>query len=145
MTRAGKEPAEDVKRAFRRAIELAGLKAHRVEMFKTEGSSGRIVMGSANPEGWPQECPAIEMSTLVNFNGEVGRVDIRCAATDEDHLLSAFSARTLRACSCELDDLPATLKAVWAERQLIIDLVKQGKLTSAFVGRWTWESPDPSI
>ncbi len=52
MTRSGKEPAEDVKRAFRRAIKLAGLKAHRVEMFKTEGSGGRIVMGSANPEGW---------------------------------------------------------------------------------------------
>ena len=101
-------------------------------------------MGSANPEGWPHKCPAIEMNTLVDFNGEVGRVDIRCAATDEDHLLSAFSARTVRACSCELEDLLATLKAVWAERQLIIDLVKQGKLTSAFVGRWTWEAPDPS-
>jgi hypothetical protein len=145
MTRAGKEPAEDVKRAFRRAIEMVGLKAHRVEMFKTERSSGRIVMDSANPEGWPHECPAISMSTLVNFSGEVGRVDIRCAATDEEHLLNALSARTVRACSCELDDLPATLKAVWAERQLIIAMGKQGKLTSAFVGRWTWESPDPSI
>ena len=144
MTRAGKEPAEDVKRAFRRAIELAGLKAHRVEMFKAEGSRGRIIMGSANPEGWPHNCPAIEMSTLVEFSGEVGRVVIRGAATDEDHLLSAFSARTVRACSCALEDLPATLKAVWAERRLIIDLVKQGKLTSAFVGRWTWEAPEPS-
>jgi hypothetical protein len=38
MTRAGKEPAEDVKRAFQRAIELAGLKAHRVEMFKAGGA-----------------------------------------------------------------------------------------------------------
>ena len=144
MTRAGKEPAEDVKKAFRRAIELAGLKAHRVKMFKTEGSGGRIVMASANPGGWPHNCPGIEMSTLVDFNGGVGRVDIRCAASDEDHLLSAFSARTVRACFCKLKDLPATLKAVWAERQLIIDLVKQGKLTSAFVGRWTWEAPDPS-
>ena len=145
MTRAGKEPAEDVKRAFRRAIEMVGLKAHRVEMFKTEGPSGRIVMDSANPEGWPHECPAISMSTLVNFSGEVGRVDIRCAATDEDHLVVGFSARTVRNCSCDLKNLPATLKAVWAERQIIVDLVKQGKLTSTFVGRWTWEAPDLGI
>ena len=85
------------------------------------------------------------MITLVSFSGKVGRVEIRCAATDEDHLLSAFSARTVRACSCELEDLPATLKAVWAERHLIIDLEKQGKLTSAFVGRWTWEAPESSF
>ena len=145
MTRAGKEPAEDVKRAFRRAIELTGLKVHWVKMFKTEGSSGRIIMGSANPDDWPHKCPAIEMNTMVDFNGEVGRVDIRCAATDEDHLVVGFSARTVRNCSCELHDLPATLKAVWAERQAIVDLVKQGKLTAAFVGRWTWEAPDPGI
>jgi hypothetical protein len=145
MTRAGKEPAEDVKRAFRRAIELAGLKVHRVEMFKTEGFTGRIILGSANPEGWPHKCPAMEMSTLVGFGGEIGRVDIRCAATDEDHLVSGFSARTVRNCSCELKDLPVTLKAVWAERQAIVDLVKQGKLTSAFVGHWTWEAPDMGI
>jgi len=145
MTRAGKEPAEDVKRAFRRAIKLAGLKAHRVEMIKTEGFTSRVIMGWANPEGWPHKCPALEMNTLVNFNGAVGRVDIRCSATDEDPVLNVFNARTVQNCSCDLKDLPATLKAVWVERQLVIDLEKQKKLPPAFVGRWTWETPDMDI
>ena len=42
MTRAGREPAEDVKRAIRRAIEFAGLEVSEVRMFKTEGLHGRI-------------------------------------------------------------------------------------------------------
>ena len=97
MARAGKEPAEDVKRAFRRAIELTGLKAHRVEMIKSEG---------------------------------INRPN-------------TFVARTVRGCSCQPRDLPATLKAVWAERQVIMDLEKRGELAdSKFVGRWTWETPD---
>ena len=143
MTRAGKEPAEDVKRAFRRAIKLAGLKVHRVEMHKTEGVNGRLILGSANPEGWPHECPALGMSTAVDFGGNVGPVTMRCAATEEDPLPNTFIARTVRGCSCQLQDLPATLKAVWAERQVIIDLVKRGELVeSKFIGCWTWETPD---
>ena len=51
MTRAGKEPAEDAKRAFVRAIKQAGLRVHRVEMFKGGDTPGRFVFGTANPEG----------------------------------------------------------------------------------------------
>ena len=142
MIRAGKEPAEDVKRAFVRAIELAGLKVHFVQMIRGEHVAGRFIMGAANPVGWAHECPAIGLHTFVDFTGEVGPVEIRCSATDQDPLMNMFVTPTVRHCSCELASLPETLPAVWKERQVVIDRVKQDKLDSRFVGRWVWEAPE---
>lgn len=141
MTRAGKEPAEDVKRAFVRAIERIGLKVHRVQMFTGEPAEGRFIMGSAKPEGWAHECPAIGMRTFVDFTGEIGNVEIRCSATDEDPLMNMFSAPTLRHCSCDLGSLPDILQAVWDERRRVIDWAKQVDQDSRFVGRWVWQAP----
>ena len=53
MTRAGKEPAEDLKRAIRRAVELAGLEVHGASMFKSPALDGRIVRVEVSPAGWP--------------------------------------------------------------------------------------------
>ena len=142
MIRAGKEPAEDVKRAFVRAIALAGLQVHRVQMFQGAGVAGRFVMGSANPDGWAHECPVIGMHSFVDFTGEISAVAIRCSATDQDPLMNVFLAPTIRDCSCALENLPETLQAVWAERQVVIDWVTQVKLASRFVGRWVWEAPE---
>ena len=142
MTRAGKEPAEDAKRAFVRAIKQAGLRVHRVEMFKGGDTPGRFVFGTANPEGWAHECPAIELRTFVDFTGEIGPVEIRCSATDDDPIMNVFSAPNLRGCSCELAALPETLEAVWQERQAVLDWVKQAERDSRFVGRWVWEAAE---
>ena len=100
MTRAGKEPAEDVKRAIRRAIELAGLKVHDLRMFKSTAVDGRIVVGAASPAGWPHEPPAIGLNALVGFDGAIGEIEIRCAATDGDPLMEAFRALLIQQCNC---------------------------------------------
>jgi len=139
MTRKGKKSAEDVKKAFVRAIELAGLKVDFVQRFKGEVVARQLVIGTAKPEGWPHKSPPIEMHALVDLTGEIGAVDIRCSATDQDSLKNIFGAPKLRDCSCELEDLPETLQAVWAERQVVIDRVKQGGDGSRFVGRWVWQ------
>ena len=89
MTRAGKEPAEDAKRAIRRAFEVVGLETREVRMFKSSTSEGRIVLGTASPTGWPHELPAIELLVWVGFDGSVGEADIRCAATDGDPLMES--------------------------------------------------------
>lgn len=141
MIRAGKEPAEDVRRAFVRAIELAGLKVDRVRMFTGQSVAGRFIMGTAKPESWTHESPALGLQTFVDFTGEIGKVEIRCIATDADPLMNVFAAPTLRHCSCELESLPETIQAVWAERRLVIDWVQQGERDSRFVGRWVWEVP----
>ena len=96
MTRAGKEPAEDVKRAVRRAVEMAGLQVRGLRMFKSPGLDSRVVHGGASPADWPYEQPAIELAVVVGFDGEVSEVQVRCSATDGDPLMDAYSRRTCR-------------------------------------------------
>jgi hypothetical protein len=139
MTRAGKEPTEDVKRAFRRAIEFAGLDVCTVRMAKMDQSDGRWVVGTAKPTWWKHELPAIEVSALVKFSGEVGPVDIRCAACDDDPIAHVFDAPRLQDGHCSLAELPQVLKEVWAARGSVLQRWKNGERPPLQDGRWTWK------
>ena len=138
MTHAGKEPAEDVKRAIRRAVELAGLKAARIAMFKSTEADGRIVLGAASAADWPHELPALELWAVVGFDGTVGEVEIRCAATDGDPLMEMYNAPLLQRCNCRLADLPVTLKEVWIARREVIARLEAGESPPIFDGKWNW-------
>jgi hypothetical protein len=138
LTRSGKEPAEDVKRAIRRAIELAGLEVREVRMYKSPGLSGRLVMGEAGPAGWPHDQTAIELLGVVGFDGSVGEIEIRCTATDGDPLMEMFSAPHLQHCHCRLADLPTTLKEVWVARRDVMARINAGEAAPIFAGRWHW-------
>ena len=138
MTRAGKEPAEDVKRAIRRAIKFAGLEARDVRMFKSPGLDGRIVLGSASPAGWPYDLSAIELFAMVGFDGAVGEVQVRCTASDDDPLMGAFIAPHLQRCQCRLVDLLPTLKEVWVARRDVIARLAAGEVPPIFDGKWNW-------
>jgi hypothetical protein len=144
MTRAGREPTEDVRRAFRRAIEFAGLDVHKIQMMKSDESGGRVVFGWAKPEWWQHDCPAIEMSTLVKFDGHVEMVNLRCAACDDDPDAHVFDAPHLQGCLCSLAELPQVLKEVWAARGSVLRRWQDGEPLPIHDGRWTWAQPDPS-
>jgi hypothetical protein len=139
LTSAGKEPAEDAKRAFRRAIELAGLDVHEVRMLKSEGLNGRMILAAGKPPKWPHDLPAIEMVAVVGFDGVTGEVEIRCAATDGDPVLETFNAPLLQHCSCPLASLPTTLKEVWIARREVISRLKAGESPPIFDGKWSWK------
>jgi hypothetical protein len=138
LTRAGKEPAEDVKRAIRRAVELAGLEMREVRMFKSSELDGRIVLGAASPAGWPHELPAISLLAVVGFDGSIGEIDIRCAASDGDPLMETYSAPHVQRCHCRLPDLPTTLKEVWVARREVIARLEAGEAEPIFDGKWNW-------
>jgi hypothetical protein len=138
LTRAGKEPAEDVKRAIRRAIEIAGLETQKVRMFKAPAADGRVVFGTGSPAGWPHDVSAIELFAVVGFDGSVSAVDIRCAATDGDPLMEVYNAPYLQKCRCPLADLTVTLKEVWVARREVISRLAAGETPPIFDGKWTW-------
>ncbi len=144
MTRAGREPTEDVKRAFRRAIESAGLNVCILRMAKLDDVGGRWVMGGAKPAGSKHDQPVIEIHTLVKFSGEVGLIEIRCLACDEDPILHAFDAPRLRNCRFDLAELPQVLKEVWTDRARVVQRWKNGESLPIREGRWTWASAEVS-
>ena len=137
MTRAGREPAEDVKRAMRRAIKLAGLEVRELRMFKSPVISSRILMGNASPLDWPHEQPAISLLAAVGYDGAIGEVEIRCAATDGDPLMELYRAPRLQRCTCLLAALPTTLKEVWVARREVIARMEAGEAEPIFDGKWT--------
>ncbi len=138
MTRAGKEPAEDVKRAIRRAIELAGLQVREIRMSKIREMESRAIRAAASPAGWPHELPAVGLHTMVGFDGSIGEIDIRCAATDGCPLLEMLTAPHLQQCCCSLSELTTTLKEVWIARRDVIERMKLGEADPIFAGRWNW-------
>jgi len=144
MTKAGREPTEDVKRAFRRAIEFVGLEVWKVRMIKTDEHGGRWVVGWAKPEWWKHDSPAVEIQTFVKFSGKVETVEIRCMACDDDPVAHALDAPHVQDCCCGLAELPQVLKEVWAARGSIVQRWKDGECPPIYDGRWTWEQADPS-
>lgn len=138
MTRAGKEPAEDVKRAIHRAIELAGLEVRDLRMLKSVGQEGRIVLGAASPAGWPHDLPPIALYAFVKFDGSIGEIDIQCGATDGNPLMEVFTAPHVQQCKCRLADLPKTLKEVWVARREVIARLAAGEAAPIFDGKWSW-------
>ena len=138
MARAGEEPAEDVKRASRRAIVFASLDVCTVRMVKMDQSDGRWVVGTAKPTWWKHELPAMEVSAVVKFSGEVGPVDIRCAACDNDPIAHVFDGPHLQHGHCSLAKRPQVLKEVWAARGSVLQRWRNGELPPFQDGRWTW-------
>lgn len=145
MTHAGKEPADDAKRAIRRAIELVGLEVRELRMCKSTRLDGRIVLGAASPAGWPHDLPAITLLAVVGFDGSIGDIEIRCAATDGDPLMEMYSAPRVQQCSCQLADLSTTLKEVWVARREVIARLKAGEAEPIFDGKWNWAAGMPPL
>jgi hypothetical protein len=141
MTRAGKEPAEDVKRAIRRAIALAGLEVRDIRMFKSPELDVRIVLGSASPVDWPHELPAIGLTATVGFDGTIGDIEIRCVATDDDPLMQTYIAPHVQSCKCRPSDLSTTLKEVWVARRQVMARCQAGEEGPIFDGKWNWAIP----
>jgi hypothetical protein len=141
MTRAGKEPAEDVKRAVRRAIEFAGLQAGGVRMVKSARDGGRWVHGQARPDGWGHDCPPMSVLVLIKFDGEVERARVLCSATKDDPAMAVFDTPNVQHCWCDLADLPRVLKEVWAARGEVLRRVESGEPPPFWEGGWPWDVP----
>ena len=109
-----------------------------LRMFKSTTLEGRIIVGAASPTDWPHDSPAIGLLAVVKFDGSVGQIQIRCAATDGNPLMEMFRAPHIQQCNCRLADLPTTLKEVWVTRREVIDRVEAGEAAPIFDGKWKW-------
>ena len=94
-------------------------------------------MGTANPDDWPHELPAVEVRTTVGFDGSVDRVTVHCGASDGDPMAELWTAPHVQQCDCDLADLPRTLKE-FGLPAVRYGEVQRGVKGPIFDGRWKW-------
>jgi len=140
MMRAGREVAEEVKCRLEEACRGAGLVVGESQFCLTLDRKARWVLVDASPSDWPHALPAVDLLTIVWVSGGVDVVQIRCLATDEDPTVAIRKAPTLRECFVSLDLLSATLKAVLAERKIVMALMVEDR-KPPFALKWKWAVP----
>ena len=126
MTRAGREPAEDVKRRLRVVCEELGLKVTDAHMHMIKDAGVRIVHVGASVAGWEHDSPTASLMARVKLTGQWPEfVDIRCCATDEDPVRLDSPWMTGRG-MVPFDELVEQLGETLEEREQVIAAVKMG-------------------
>ena len=140
MTRAGREPAEDVKRRLVCAAQEVGLTAVNACMHL--GPNARIIhVGASFPE-WPYESPTVALMARIPVTGlwpEV--VDVRCCATEGDPAQTDGPWMKGRD-NVPFPDLVGQLQATLEERQQVIASTKAGIPGPYRFERSVWERVD---
>lgn len=126
MPRAGREPAEDVKRRLVCACQEMGLTVASATMHQIPEANARIIHVGASFPNWPYESPTLAVMARVPVSGLwPDFVDIRCCATDGDPAQTLgpwMSGRGRVAFSELVDQLQATLD----ERERVIAAIMVG-------------------
>ncbi len=83
--RAGREPAEDVKKRIVAACQEVGLKIQSARMYLRYDQGDRVIYVSAVTPGGPFRRSNLDISAIVVIDGHwSGRLEIRCAAAQDD-------------------------------------------------------------
>ncbi len=143
MSRAGREPAEDVKRRFVTACQEVGLVVENANMHLMKDQGVRLIHVAASIADWPQETPMLSVMAQVGIQGQWPEtVDIRCtAATGETIGLSSpwMKGRGEVPFQQLIDQLGETLK----EREEVIAMVAEGVSGPYVFEQSVWETFDP--
>ena len=141
IMRAGREPAEDVVRTLKRACQDAGLIVKRTMARLTEDREARTILVSASPPNWPHSTPMVSLMTSVKISGDVAGIRLQCRGTDEDPLVSVFTAPVLRGCEAPLQEVADTLENILLDRVHVGRLLAEGRTPPFITGDWTWAIP----
>jgi len=143
MTRAGKEPAEDVKRRFVSACQEVGLEVSNANMYLMKELGVRIIDVGASIPDWPEEKPMLSLMARVGVNGQWPEtVDVRCTAktSDADILGGPWMKGRGEVPFAELiEQLGETLR----EREQVIAMAAEGIPGPYVFGQTTWDTFDP--
>ncbi len=142
MTRAGREPAEDVKRRLVTACQEVGLTVTNASMHLTKELGARVVHVEGKVAGWSHEAPTLSTLAIVKETGDWPKtIDIRCVASDEDPAMLSgpwMKGRRAVAFGELIEQLQETLK----EREMVIAAAKSGIAGPYKFQRSVWEQVD---
>jgi len=142
LTRAGREPAEDVKRRLMAACQEVGLTVASARMYLSKEAGARFVQVEGRVAGWSYEVATLSISAIVKQTGDWPEsVDIRCIGSNEDPALLRgpwMKGRNEVAFGELIEQLQETLK----EREMVIAAAKSGVAGPYKFARSIWEQVD---
>ncbi|MBC8874712.1 MAG: hypothetical protein H8E44_35190 [Planctomycetes bacterium] len=142
MSRAGREPAEDVKRRFVTACQEVGLDIQSANMIRNRDDGSRLILVGAVPSGWAHDTPMLSLMTNVSSSGDWTRtVDVRCVATDEDPATAQAPWMQGRG-EVPLGELIEQLRETLAEREQVMAAIKAGQRGPFEFQRSVWKIVD---
>jgi hypothetical protein len=143
MTRAGREPAEDVKRRLVTGCQEVGLQVASARMHLLKDQGVRVIHVESSLENWPHGTSMVSLMATITVNGEWSQtVDIRCCATDDDPVqMNApwMKGRGNVPLGCLVDHLRETLD----EREQVIAAIKLGVAGPYAFERSVWDVFNP--
>ena len=126
MTRAGREPAEDVKRRVVSACQEVGLTAIEATMRLLPSGGVRLIYVGASFPDWPYETPTVGIMASVPVTGMWPEtIDIRCCATEGDPART-FGPWLRSRMNAPFVELVEQLQATLEERTQVIAAAKAG-------------------
>jgi hypothetical protein len=142
-TRAGREPAEDIKRRLVHICREAGLKVATARMYLREGQGDRLILIGATKPGANDDRWIVSIITPVSTCGEwSGEVDIRCSIAPEDLLTHLRSGLVMRGRSAvPFEDLARQLRDTLEEREQVMAALNLGVDGPYTFRRARWECP----
>ncbi len=142
MTRAGREPAEDVKRRLVAACQEVGLTVTSARMHLSKEAGSRVVHVEGTVAGWMHEVPTLSALAIVKQTGDWPEsVDIRCVGSDEDPAMLSGPWMKGRS-AVQFGELIEQLQETLKEREMVIAAAKSGIAGPYKFERSVWEQVD---
>ena len=128
MSRAGREPAEDVKRRVVTACKDAGLRIATARMYLRKNRGDRVIVVAASPADWEREHPMITVLTTVTLAGDWSRtVDIRCSTADDDSIARFWEIPVMQGRhAVPVEELGTHLRDTRREREQVMAAIRLG-------------------
>jgi len=142
MTRAGREPAEDVKRRLVAACQEVGLVVKAATMHLSKEFGVRLVHVDASLPEWPHETGMLSVMAMVGVAGEWPKtVDMRCIASRENPITVTGPWMKGRA-AVPFESLIEELQATLSEREQVIGMADLGTAGPYAFEKSVWKNVD---
>lgn len=143
MSRAGREPTEDVKRRLVAACQEVGLVVANANMHLMREHGVRLVHVGASIPNWPQETPMLTVMAHVDINGQWPEtVDIRCTASTDSEF-GFYDCWMKGRHEVPFQDLIDQLLQTLKEWKQVIALVQERVPSPYGFERTVWDRFDP--
>jgi hypothetical protein len=142
--RAGKEPAEDLKRRMTEACDAVGWVVGHASVRLLPDRSARAILVEAGPPDWTFDLKPLELLAVMDLGGNVVRgVRILCSADPGEPLKGTYTAaRVSGREEVNAADIAAAVGATVEERATVLALLAQGRRPPFEFTNSRWAVPD---